>query len=100
MSSFNDALKALEARVDAVLAKLEGDEEQIAAALAAAAAASAQAAAVIAEDAAEDAEQDAERAAGIEAIAAKIDAVLVPAEVDVVEESPSEVDGPVETPEA
>lgn len=96
MATFDDALAALSAKVDAILAVMASDSEALAVAREAVAEAEARAAAVVENDAAEDAAQDAARAASLNDVAAKLDAVLMPPPVveAPVEEAPVEV--PVE----
>jgi septal ring factor EnvC (AmiA/AmiB activator) len=91
MDSFDNALAALEAKVDAVIAVIADDEAAVAAAREAVAAAEAKAAAVVADDASQDAAVDAARAGALAGIGAKLDAVLKPAP-----EPKADLDVPVE----
>jgi len=71
MAAFDDALAALDAKVDAVLAKLAGDDAAVAAAQQAAAEAEARAQEVVDNDAAEDAAADQARADALSSVNAK-----------------------------
>ena len=78
MASFDRALEALSAKVDAILAVVGGDRAALEAAQAAVAAAESRAEAVVAEDAAQDAAQDAARADQLADVAGKLDAFIAP----------------------
>jgi hypothetical protein len=93
MASFEDALAALAAKVDAVVAVIANDAVALESARRAVAEAEARAAAVVADDAAGDAADDAARADALAGVGAKLDAVLNPV-VDVPVDVP--VDAPVE----
>lgn len=97
MAAFDDALAALAAKVDALIAHYAGDTEALAEANARAAAAEALAAKVVADDAAEDAAQDQARADALAGVNTKIDAILNPAAPE--PETPAEAPEPgVEAP--
>ena len=82
MASFDDALAALAAKVDAVVAVISNDAVALEAARQAVAEAEAKAAQVVADDAAGDAAADSARADALAGIGAKLDAVLNPAPAD------------------
>lgn len=81
MASFDDALAALAAKVDAVVAVIANDAVALEAARQAVADAEAKAADVVATDAAGDAAADSARADALAGIGAKLDAVLNPTPV-------------------
>jgi len=87
MASFDDALAALAAKVDAVVAVIANDAVALESARRAVAEAEANAARVVAEDAADDAVVDSARADALAGVGAKLDAVLNPP-VDVVVDEP------------
>jgi hypothetical protein len=87
MASFDSALAALAAKVDAVVAVIANDAVALEAARQAVADANARAEQVVAEDAAGDAAVDSARADALAEVGAKLDAVLNP---------PVAVDVPVE----
>jgi hypothetical protein len=96
MASFQNALAALSAKVDAILSVIAKDSVALAEARQAAADATAHAEQVVSEDAAQDAADDSARADSLDAVSAKLDSVLNP-----VDEVPVEVpveEAPVEAP--